>query len=117
MRAVLQGHRARAVLEHLHAAAPLFFRSKKGKTVVPHCALRIIAVADDAPASLSNAYQNEILRIDDYIVGINDVYPKHIDALIVATEKSLKRRVINVIRPRNAREDCDDDDEMDTIEI
>lgn len=103
-------------IDHLHGAK-IFFRGKGTKTIVPHCALHILDVDEDAPASISNAYQNEILRIGDFIVGINDVYPKNINVLIQATEKSQKRRVINVVRPKQARDTDLDVGDLDTIAI
>ena len=96
----------------------IFFRWKKGKIVVPQCALRVVDVDEDSPASVSNAYQNEILRIGDFIVGVNGTFPKKIDSLIQSTEKSQKRRVLNLLRPRGARDDMDDEDEeKDTTSI
>ncbi|KAH8053392.1 hypothetical protein JL722_9620 [Aureococcus anophagefferens] len=99
------------------AGSRMFFRGKKGRRQAPHCALVLLDVDEDAPASISNAYQNEILRVGDYIVGVNGVYPKKIDALIQGTEKSQKRRVLNILRPKSARDDVDDELEKDTITI
>ncbi|KAH8046243.1 hypothetical protein JL720_16431 [Aureococcus anophagefferens] len=61
-----------------------------------------VAVLNGASVHLERAYQNEILRVGDYIVGVNGVYPKKIDALIQGTEKSQKRRVLNILRPKSA---------------
>ena len=65
-------------------------------------------------ASISNANQNGILRVGDYIVGVNGTYPKSVDELVLLTEKSRKRRVLELVRPKVA---LDDDEARETVDI
>jgi len=84
------------------ALSGVHFRGKKGHAITPKCALRVVEVDDDeAPASVSNASQNGLLRAGDYLVGVNDHYPANVDDLAKLAGNSSHRRVLRMARPRD----------------
>ena len=67
---------------------------------VPKCALRVVEVHEDAcPYSISNASQNGLLRVGDYLVGVNDHYPDDVGTLAKLAGNSVHRRVLTMARP------------------
>ena len=67
---------------------------------VPTCALRVVEVHEDAcPYSISNASQNGLLRVGDYLVGVNDHYPDDVGTLAKLAGNSVHRRVFTMARP------------------
>ena len=72
------------------------------KECVPKCALRVVEVhEDDCPYSISNASQNGLLRVGDYLVGVNDHYPDDVATLAKLAGNSVHRRVLTMARPHN----------------
>ena len=76
------------------------------KECVPKCALRVVEVhEDDCPYSISNASQNGLLRVGDYLVGVNDHYPDDVATLAKLAGNSVHRRVLTMARPHNPSHD------------
>ena len=72
------------------------------KECVPKVALRVVEVHEDAcPYSISNASQNGLLRVGDYLVGVNDHYPDDVSTLAKLAGNSVHRRVLTMARPHN----------------
>ena len=72
------------------------------KECIPKCALKVVEVHEDAcPYSISNASQNGLLRVGDYLVGVNDHYPDDVSTLAKLAGNSVHRRVLTMARPHN----------------
>ena len=74
---------------------------------MPKCALRVVEVhEDDCPYSISNASQNGLLlRVGDYLVGVNDHYPDDVSTLAKLAGNSVHRRVLDGAAPQSAGEE------------